>query len=326
MTETKPKTNDEVDILELFSRIWRGITKFLKSILEIILFCIVFGIRSIHWLILFGLVGASIGFLAFRGTKRIYSSEMIAQPNGFTSIEMSQYINDIHEMCKASNVMAISNAFDIIVEEAEDIHNIESFNFIDVNGDGIGDHVDYKHKYNPFDTTTKIILNRIIIRAEVLDNESFDEVKTGLLNYINKNSYLLAVNDLRKKELRILINQTDAEINKLDSLQDIEYYRNTEEGIGNKEGQIVFMNEKETQLYYVDKVSLLNQKIRYERNLELATDPITIIKDFASLQIEDNTIMTYLLRYITIFCLIGFFVLLFIRFKNKILNYISSIK
>ena len=119
--------------------------------------------------------------------------------------------------------------------------------------------------------TTAIVLNRILIRAEVLNNNGFNEVKEGLIKYINNNSYLIAVNDIRKRELQNLIDQSEVEIDKLDSLQDIEYYESMEEASLRQEGQIVFINEQLTQLYYLHKVELLSQMLSYTRTLELAT-------------------------------------------------------
>lgn len=324
MKDTKNSANDEVDILELSSKVWRGIRKFIGSILGLFIFCSVFAIKRVHWLILFTLLGVGTGFLMFKNTDRIYSSEMIVQPNGFTSVDMAQYINDIHEMCQNRNIDAISNAFNISHEKAVDIINIEAFNYIDVNNDGIGDYVDFKQKFDPYDSTTVIVMNRLLIKADVLDNQSFDKVREGLIQYINKNSYLLTVNDLRKRELRIVIDQTDTEISKLDSLQNIEYYLSTNESNKNKEGQIVILNEKQTQLYYVDKVSLLNHKIRYQRDLELATDPITIIKDFAELQFEENPVSNYLIVHMVVWCILGYLLLLFLNFKEKVLTFIAT--
>lgn len=323
MADTKNKTNDEIDLLELFSVMWRGILNFFKAIIDTILFLFVFGIRRLHWLVIIILIGAATGYIRYKSTARIYSSEMIAQPNGFTSIDMAQYINDIHEMCQKNNVAAIANAFNISSEDAGQIANIEAFYYIDVNKDGIGDYVDYKNKFDPIDTTKAIIRNRILIRAEVLGNNKFNEVKEGLIYYINHNPYLLTVNDIRKRELKTLIMQTEEEIDKLDSLQNYEYYKKEEEN-SNRDGQIVVMNEKATQLYYRDKVSLLNARLGYEKALELATDPITIIKDFAALKVEDNPISKYFIKFGFFFGIFGYFILLIIAFRKQIIRYLSS--
>ena len=113
MEENRPSKKDEIDLLELFSIFWRGIVKLLKSVIDFIVFLFVFGLFRIHWLLVFAVIGASLGYIVFQNTDRYYSSEMIAQPNGFSSIDMVQYFNDIQEMCERRNMEAISKAFKI---------------------------------------------------------------------------------------------------------------------------------------------------------------------------------------------------------------------
>ena len=273
---------------------------------------------------LFVILGIGSGYLIYKKTPRFYSSEMIAQPNGFTSIDMVQYINDVHMMCVRNNVDGITNAFQISEESAKLIKNIEAFYFIDVNGDGIGDNIDYNYKYDPEDTTKTVIKSRLLIRAEVLDNNIFIDVKEGLKRYIDNNPYLLTVNDLKKRELQALIEQSDYEISKLDSLQDFEYYKSPQDGELNRDGQIVFLNENLTQLYYRDKTSLLSRRLSYQRALELATDPITIIKDFTVLQAEENPLINYLIRYGIYSGILGYFLMLFLAYRKKIVDYLST--
>lgn len=324
MTEVKSPSNNEIDLIELSARIGRGIRKFFMSLIDIMLFLFVFGIRKSVWLIIIVIAGATVGYFAFKSSERVYSSEMIAQPNGFTSIDMVQYINDIHEMCEKRNYLGIANAFEISEDDANKILNIEAYNFIDVNNDGIGDHVDYKYQFNALDTTKSIILSRILIRAEVLDNMAFTEVKEGLIRYIEKNPYLLTVNAHRKEELKALIWQTEKEINTLDSLQGYEYYRSLEGRNSRSDGQIVVMNEKVTQLYYRDKVSLLNSKLEYEKALKLASDPITVIKNFSALQIEDNPASSYIIKYGVYSGILGYIFLIVMLFWRRIQSFLVT--
>ncbi len=324
MTEKQRNQQNEIDLLDLFSSLWKGILRFFKIIIDTFLFLFVFGIRRIHWMVLSVIIGFGIGYLRYSQTPRYYSSEMIVQPNGFNSIEMGQYINDIHKMCEQNNIAGIVEALQISEHSAELIQGIEAFFFIDVNRDGLGDHVDYEGKYNPADTTETIIKSRLLIRAQVLNNTSFTEVKEGLIRYIDNNPYLIKVNDLRKRELEARIQQSEKEISKLDSLQDFEYYKSLEDSKLNRQGQIVFMNEKITQLYYRDKESLLSKRLGYQKALELATEPITIIKDFTSLQVEENPMTDYLIKFGFITCILGYILLLYLAHRIIIINYLSS--
>lgn len=324
MTENTSKKKEEIDLLELLLSIWKGIVKFFKSIIDLIIFLFVFGLWRIHWMLLFVIAGGGLGYVFYLNSESVYSSELIAQPNGFTSVDMANYINDIHDMCERGNKEGIANAFQISLETSEKILNVDAFYFIDVNKDGVGDYVDYKNKFNPADTTKKIIMNRILIRADVLSNNIFQEVDSGLIKYINDNPYLIQVNSIRKNELENLIAQADNEIAKLDSLQNFEYYEGREEGAAGRDGQIVIMNEQQTQLYHMDKVNLLGRKLANQKALELATDPITVIKDFTEFQVEENPKSEYLIKSGFYSAIFGYILLLIIFYRRKIFSYLAS--
>ena len=312
------KKGNEVDLIEFFNLIWIGLKKLIFTISRSILFLLVFGLRKSLWLLLFALIGIGIGYVSFSATNQFFRSSMIVQPNGFTSTDMVSYINDIHEFCKEDNKTGLGKAFEIIPENAEKIKDIQAFFFIDVNGDKIGDFVDYKNTYVARDTSQHIIADRLLIQADVFDDQIFSDVRSGLLNYLNKNPYLSVVNRIRKEELQILIEQIDYEITKLDSLQNFEYFSERgSNGSATGSGQLVILNEKQTQLYYHDKQSLLLRQNDYRRTMELSTDPVTIIKDFPALVIVENSAIKYIVIAALITMLIGYLMLLILAYRKR---------
>lgn len=323
MSENQDKIHREIDLLDLLARFMNGLKRMFVFLFNGFIFLFVFGIRRIHWLLLFVLIGAGIGYINYKFAPRFYTSEMIAQPNGFTSIDMSVYINDLHEMCKKGNTEGISNALQLDQNIADNIKDIEAFLFIDLNRDGYGDLTDYKHKYDPKDTAMRIVYNRILIHAQVYNNAAFDEIKNGLFRYIDNNPYLVTVNKLRKQELQALIDQSNEEIRKLDSLQNYEYFVFPEQSQSTQEGQIVFMNEQPTQLYYRDKKSLLETQLQQRKSLELATVPVTVIKDFTQLQMEENPLTKYLIIFGVISGCFGFILLIIIRYWKLIISFLN---
>jgi hypothetical protein len=155
--------------------------------------------------------------------------------------------------------------------------------------------------------------------VELFDNNTFNAVKKGLFNYIRKNPYIQKLNQIRKKDLKELIGQTTHEISKLDSLQDEEYFRDKGQP-ALKESQLSILTPKETQLYYKDKLSLVSKKLVYDKELELSTEPITVIKDFTSLTEAVNTLSKYLKKYGLAFLILGLIVLVFIEYRKPIMK------
>ena len=56
------KTNDEIDIFELFSKIWKSLSNFFSSIKEFFIAFIIFTIRKVIWVGSFALIGLLVGY------------------------------------------------------------------------------------------------------------------------------------------------------------------------------------------------------------------------------------------------------------------------
>ena len=307
----------EIDLLELFQRIGNGIKNLFIGLIKGILFLIVFGLKRIHYLLLFAIAGGIIGLIMYNSTKRYYSSYMIAQPNGITSTDMINYINDLHDLCQKNNTDALANDLLMPDSTTRKIKDIQAFFIIDANGDGIADYVDFKNTYNPKDTSLHRLEDRIHVTVEVYQNTIFEKVKNGLFRYMRKNPYIISLNEIRKKELRELIAQVEHEITKLDSLQNTDYFHKSSE-IPVEQSQMMFLAEKEPTMYYKDKLSLVYRKQLYQKELDLATDAFTVIKDFTSLAVEENPRRNYLIKYGLLSIIAGYFILLIIKFWEKI--------
>ncbi len=312
------KEAKEIDLIELFQLIGQGIKKSLVGIFKGILFLIVFGIRRTHFILLFAVTGGLMGLLLFSQTQRFYSSDLIAQPNGISSIDMVDYINDLTSLCKKRNKEALSFSLSLPDSIVDKIKNIEAFHYIDVNDDNIGDFIDFANTFDAKDTTKKIISDRIYLQVDVFDNQVFDAVRSGIFYYISSNPYLLKLNELRKKELNELIIQTKKEIIKIDSLQNVEYFSTNNELAASNESRLMFLSEKDKRMYYHDKFRLVKDKQRYEKELELATAPITIIKDFTHLAVEENPKSGYIIKFGLWFGILGYTILLASKYHKKL--------
>ncbi len=159
--ENNPAPRDEIDLLELFGLIFRKISQFFKSLFNFILHSIIFLIKKSPYLIVFTMIGMVIGFIIFKNTKRYYSSELVAQPNGISNGDMIGYINDLHQLCKESNYPSLAEALGLSDSTANKIKDIQAFWIVDVNKDGIGDYVDYNSDFNLKDTTQQLITESV---------------------------------------------------------------------------------------------------------------------------------------------------------------------
>lgn len=323
MSTNSNSSPQEIDLLELFQKLGTGIKNLFLGLIRAILFLIIFGIRKAHFLILFVIAGALIGLFLFSTSKRFYSSYMVAQANGITSADMINYINDLHELCIKNNVEALAFDLQMVDTTAAKIKDIQAFFIIDLNKDGIGDFVDFKNIYNPTDTNQVRLKDRLHVSVEVYDNTAFENVRNGLFRYMSKNPYIIKLNEIRKQELSELIAQTEYEIDKLDSLQNTDYFM-VNGKVPVQQSQMMFLAEKEPTMYYLDKMTLIRQKQYYQKELELATDAFTVIKDFTSLAVAENPRGSYLVKYGFILGLLGFIILISIHFRIGLVKFINN--
>ena len=56
---------------------------------------------------MFAVIGMIIGYILFSNSRRFYSSELVAQPNGITNADMISYINDLNQLCKEKNYVQL---------------------------------------------------------------------------------------------------------------------------------------------------------------------------------------------------------------------------
>jgi len=245
----------------------------------------------------------------------------VAQPNGITSADMINYINDLHDLCQKNNTPGLAYSLEMKDSTAAKIKNIQAFFVIDVNKDEVGDYVDFKETFNLKDTTQQRLEDRIHVTVEVYDNKVFENVKNGLFRYMRNNPYLIKLNEIRRNELKELITQTNYEIAKLDSVQDTEYFGKSN-NLPVKQSDMMFLSEKEQHMYYRDKLALLNRKQEYYKELELSSDAFTVIKDFTSLAMAENPKGKYLVRYSFLTLFLGYFALIILHYRKQIVKFL----
>ncbi len=320
------KEPKEIDLIDLFKVIGRVIKRGVNWIVRSILFLVIFGIRNAHWILISLIIGILAGYLFFSNTSRYYSSDMIAKPNGIPAIDLIQYINDLGNFAKSNNSKAIALAMDQNDSIAMKLKSIQAYPYLDINKDGIGDFLDLVGKYNPMDTNVVVSNDRVYIQVEVFDNKSFNYIKQGLLNYLKKNKYFNEVYKLHIQNLKELILFTENELAKLDSLQDVDYFHKDSYELNRGQNtQLMFLSEKDKHMYYKDKADLINKKQAFEKDIQLADAPLTVIKEFAELTTEENTKGDYLSRFGFWFGTITYVLLLIIRNWRKFNGFLTSL-
>ena len=309
---TTEKRNDEIDLIEVFQKMGNGIKSLYNIFLNLLYSILLFFIRKSILIFVIIVLGIAFGFFQYKTSPRYYSSSLEASSNAISSIDLINYLNNIHELFKDNNNDVLQSKLELDSLTIENIKDVKAYKAIDLNKDGITDIIDYDEIYETSDTT--ISRSRFVIKVEVYDPKVFPTIQKSILNYINQNNYITEINTIRKKQLTELIIKLNNEILSLDSLKRTEYFKK-EEKLKTQAGQLLVINEKETQLYHSQIIALYKQKQELERTLELRTDPITIIQDFSDLSTIENKLMKYIKFYGIVS--LAFAILLSILIENR---------
>lgn len=321
--EIRKQTSDEIDLLELFRKTGQKISQFFTWILRTFFLTILFFWRNALYLIGFFVIGGLLGYGYSRITREYYSSDMEAQTNAVNAAEIIMYVNTLHNFTSEGNTEGLSKYLNLDEDIINSIKDIQAFWIVDENKDGIGDYVDYMHNFNIRDTTQRRLNNRLNVKVDVYDNTIFEDLKEGLYNYIDRNPYFASINENRKKRIRELINKTDEELLKLDSLQKYEYFEDNLSRESNK-GQMLIWNEKDVRLLHEEIIKLYKDRQSLEQELELFPEPITTIKDFTPLSQYENPKSTYIKKLGIIFFFLGMIIIFLKEQWSNIQKFMTS--
>ena len=221
--KNQPRANDEIDLLELFNKMGKGIKWFLINVWDISLKVTVFFIRKSPYLITFIILGFLVALFKFNTSDRFYTSDMILRSNSVSNADMIAHINKLHFYGEEDNMQALAQALNLDSSEVANLVDIEAYWIIDINRDEIPDLVDDRNRYDQ-DTSVTHMASRFDVRVKTKQPQDLDIIREGILHHINTNRFFEKDNRIRLIQLRERIAKTETELSELDSLQNYKYF------------------------------------------------------------------------------------------------------
>jgi hypothetical protein len=316
--------NEEIDLLDLFKRIGSSFSKMISSLGRGILISILFLVRRWLPVSLSIVVGTGLSFLISKSTDPVYSSDMVLRTNASSAEEMISYINRLYFYCRERDTAALSSSLSINAGLARKISEIRAFWIIDLNYDNTPDYVDYKNSHNVYDTTNVRMTDRFDIRLRIKSIRDLLIVKEGIMSYIKKDSLFQQRNRVRLAQNQELVTRMIYDIKQLDSLQKVKYFEETRNRMPKTGGQIVFLQQQETQLIIKDIYDLYDKKLAIESNQKLYTDLVTVISDFYVPVRQMNNTIYYGKVIVPVFFGLTLIILIFITNRKKLNKFVSN--
>ena len=283
MPENLPDKNvkdDEIDLLDLFSRIGRSLSRLIKAIGRAFIIALVFLLKKWLPLSLSLFLGIGASYLLKTITSPLYTSDIVLRNNAILNSDMISYINRLHIFCKEKNYQALSSAISTPLQEVINIKDICAFYIIDQGNDEIPDFVDYQNIHDVYDTFNIRMDDRLDIRVKTRSPNDLFIIQEGIIKFINADSLFQQLNRIRLRQNRELLARLDYDILQLDSLQKVKYFEETRNMQPQNGGQMIFLQEQKTQLVYYDIYSLYERKQLIESEQEFYKDLVTVISGF----------------------------------------------
>lgn len=317
-TVNKNVRNDEIDLLDLFTRIGKRLNKWTNALGRIFLTAIVFLLK--RWLPLgFSLIaGVGLSFLLKVTSTSFYTSDLVLRNNTVSNADMISYLNRLHTYCKEENFQALADAVSLTPQQVDNVIDISAFWIIDKGGDGIPDFVDYRNKHDIYDTTDFRLQDRLDIRVRIKLPQEFPNIRKGILSFISSDSLFQQRNRVRIRQNQELLSRLDYDIVQLDSLQKVKYFEETRNTKPLNGGQMIFLQEQKTQLVYTDIYALYSRKQALESERDLYRGIVTVLSEFSSPAKQENGVLFYGKSVIPILFILTLILLILLANRTQI--------
>lgn len=298
---TKNNAGQEVDLWEILQKFGRWLAKVFSAVF-------IFFFRKSLWLACFVFAGIAIGFFLYASHKPYYSSHMLVRANVADNFFYVNLINEELSLENIRNPLEWVRKLTIPASIAKQIYSIRACYGIDINKDGLPDIIDEDHKYISSRDSSKaaqILRSSFYINVWAYSHEVLPHIRQNLLNFINKNEYVQHHNVRRIEEINEQIDYLNQQISRFDSLQRHEYFQKDDAKKAVGSGQLLVLNEVPQPLYHNELINLNNQVISKHTALQLYSEPVTIVQEFAETFRRKNNVLFYIKPLAISFFLLG---------------------
>lgn len=315
-SQQSSSNHDEIDLIYLFSKLGEFIKKAVLGLIDIIGAVLVFILRKWYYFIIAVILTIITALALDKISDPYYYSELVMRSNATRNQPIMSSLDKLGEYAASNNYAALSKELNLSLEDASKIKELGTSWYYDIGGDGIFDGIDRVGRFLA-DTNVVMLDSVFLIYTSIYDPNILEKLEVSLVNYLEANPYLKALNEQRLSNLEARVTQTEYEIAKLDSLQRREYYTDTDQ-LRQREGQVVFTSERTVRIYHNDMFRLLRLKQEYERDLNIFSDVVSIVEGFTIPANADNVSIHFAKKLIWYYMGLALLLAIILKFRRKI--------
>lgn len=324
------KNSKEMNLIELLNLLGKWIKKVTARLIRFVGFLLQLAFK--HWVVsaIVLLLSVVAGQYLARPSVRRYEANAMAMLYGCENSTVKEVFRQLQNSLipKKSTTfssMKLATVLGIPDSVAENIVKLESYNVIDYLDDNTPDMVDFDNSHSLKDTMNLIMKNHIFIQVQTLKPTQIRIFQDALLNYFNNNPMLKSEFESTKTGIENKIRLCDTEIQRLDSLANLSYFKDSDKKISLENNNLI-VGEQKKQLFYEDVLRLQDIRNLYNKKLVLFKKPIDFPAGLIVNPVPKNGRIKYGVYSIFIGSLLALIMVYLIDNLKKIINYLINKK
>ena len=324
------KNSKEMNLIELLNLLGKWIKKVTARLIRFVGFLLQLAFK--HWVVsaIVLLLSVVAGQYLARPSVRRYEAGAMAMLYGCENTTVREVYRQLQNSLipKESTTfssMTLATVLGIPDSVAKNIVKLESYNVIDYLDDNTPDLVDFENNHSLKDTMNLIMRNHIFIQVQTLKPTQIRIFQDALLNYFNNNPMLKSEFESTKTGIENKIRLCDTEIQRLDSLANLSYFKDSDKKISLENNNLI-VGEQRKQLFYNDILSLQELRNINTNSLVLYKKPVDFPAGLIVNPVPINGRIKYGVYSIFIGSLLALIMVYLIDNLKKIINYLINKK
>ena len=300
--------------------------KFFTGIANVFRYFYYGALKRIYFLIIFTILGLGYGIYIYKTAPPLYRSSMVLKSGMMSNLYYSGLIYTLKNLAEEESYKEISKKLNLSEEQAMYVYSIQ-----------YGEYLLLDEELEKENDTTFVVPDRPFFRVFVwvYDNSILEDLGEGIFSYLKDNRYAKRRRDIRKDILEQSLENTEKELNLLDSLkfavitrigdfkkrkEDSYYIKET----GLETGTGIILSEQpeleiEPMLPFERSLRMYEERLDQRRQLLLIDDDFEIIEEFSAYQNPVFPTIKHVILYMIYGFIFGFLITvgITILFGNK---------
>lgn len=311
----------ELDLVDIFFQCYRGLKRIIMEILSWAGFFLKKTYKYKKMFVFFMLGAIAFSIYQTTGDRKTYEGEMILSLNDGNSALYSDIISSLDRFIQDKDFDGLADELTVSDTVAMAMRKLNTYFMVDMNKDSIYDFIDRKNEFIASDTQNVRMKDCITISITTNDLDIMPDIEYALLEYFQNNELLHNQNMARIEHLVSLEKSIDEEISKIDSLQELDYFK--------RDGATVkitkdFNVNTDRQMFYFNKLDLLKKKELVSRELFTKEKVVSVQKPLTATSTQSRRIIKSIIGYCANFYIVFLLFALYLNYRERIFKYLSK--